>query len=265
MADVTVHLAVRHHLERLQNVVGRDVELGQPIVGPIVFGGRGFAEHRLLEADEEFPVVLPVTDLPGPQRLVLPCAHVGFKTRLGVFWHIEVARHQFGHQPEIGQPLNIGVTAQRIHAAARNSDVAEELLDHRHSADVLAADAVLRPAKREQAGQCLVGCCGGGEQLANLQKLSARCAANALDHFRRIAVNVFAQQVDDATRVREGIVDLGVALLIELVVPARFVVLAICRVVAGEKPVLEAKSFFYDEGRIGKGSNVFALECIFLQ
>ena len=40
LAEVAVHLAVVHQLEHAQHVVGRHVELGQPVIGEIVRGGR---------------------------------------------------------------------------------------------------------------------------------------------------------------------------------------------------------------------------------
>ena len=41
LADVAVHLAVRHHLESLDDVVERNVEFRQPVIGPVVIGCRG--------------------------------------------------------------------------------------------------------------------------------------------------------------------------------------------------------------------------------
>ncbi len=43
--------------------------------------------------------------------------------------------------------LNIRVAAQGVDAAAGHPHIAEQQLDHRHGADVLRADGVLRPAR----------------------------------------------------------------------------------------------------------------------
>ena len=84
LADVAVHLAVRHHLEGFDDVVERNVEFRQPVVGPVVVGARGVAIDRLLEADEELAIVLPVARLARTQRLELPRLHVLFEGRLAV-------------------------------------------------------------------------------------------------------------------------------------------------------------------------------------
>ena len=43
-------------------------------------------------------------------------------------------------QPEVGQALDVGVPAQRVHAAAGDADVAQQQLHHRAAADHLRAD-----------------------------------------------------------------------------------------------------------------------------
>ena len=157
LADVAVDLAMDHHLEGPDDVVHRQIELGQIVVSPVVFGRRGVAEHRLLEADEELAIVLPVAHLVGTQRLELPRAHVVVECLLLIFRHRQIAGHLVRQQPDVGKSLNVGVAAQRIHAAARNADVAKQKLNHRHRANVLRADRMLRPAESEKAGHRLVG------------------------------------------------------------------------------------------------------------
>ena len=137
-----------HQLEGAQHVVGRHVELRQPVVGEAVLRRRRRAPHRLLEADEELPVVLPVAHLVGPQRLEAARRHVGVEVDLLLVGQRQVARDQVRHQPDVGQPLDVGVAAQRVHAAAAHADIAEDELQHRHGADVLRALGVLRPAER---------------------------------------------------------------------------------------------------------------------
>ena len=91
---------------------------------------------------------------------------------------------------------------------------------------------------------------GRGDHLADLQELRLGRAGDALDHLGRVALDVGLQQVDGAARVLQRLVDLGHALFVELVVPARAVDVALARlVVAGEQPVLEAVAFLDDVAR----------------
>ena len=110
LADVAVHLAVVHHLERPQHVVHRHVELGQPVIGPVVVGARRVAVDRLLEADEELVVVLPVARLVGPQRLV--------RVRLGVV----VERHMACRAAWPGSRASAPTSARRRSGPGCSSD-----------------------------------------------------------------------------------------------------------------------------------------------
>ena len=115
----------------------------------------------------------------------------------------------------------------------------------------------------------LVSALSGAAVLANSsqtsQELVLRRAADARHHLGRVPIDVLAQQIDHATRVLPAIVDLGIALVIELVVPARLVVAALVLVVAGEQPVLEAEAFLHDQAGIGIGPHIFVLDRILLQ
>ncbi len=75
LAEQAVHLARRHHVDHLQDVVAR-VELGQVIERPVVVLGRRLAEQALLLADEELLVVLPEAGLARTQRLEAARLHV---------------------------------------------------------------------------------------------------------------------------------------------------------------------------------------------
>ncbi len=111
----------------------------------------------------------------------------------------------------------------------------------------------------------LSGAAVRGEQLADLQELVLRRAADARHHLRRVAVDVLAQKVDDAARILPGVVDLGEALIVQLVVPARLVVAARVFVVAGEQPVLEAEALLHDQAGVGVGAHVLVLDRVLLQ
>ena len=69
----------------------------------------------------------------------------------------QVARQHLRVGAHVGDALHVGVAAQRVDAAARAAHVAEQQLDHRHRADVLRADRVLRPAERVEDRHHLVG------------------------------------------------------------------------------------------------------------
>jgi hypothetical protein len=85
------------------------------------------------------------------------------------------------------------MAAQRVHAATRQTDITQQKLHHRHRADVLCADRMLRPAQGEQAGQRLVRRRRGGKQTADLQVLILRRAADARHHLGRVPVYMFAE------------------------------------------------------------------------
>ena len=74
---------------------------------------------------------------------------------------------------------------------------------------------------------------------------------------------MLAQQVDDAARVLPRVVDLGEALVVVFVVPARLVVYALLFVVSGEQPILEAEAIFHDEAGVGVGAHVLVLDLVF--
>src|ERR1700727_505848 len=92
-----------------------------------------------------------------------------------------------------------------------------------------------------------------------------RRAADTRHHFRRVAVDVLAQKVDDAARILPCVVNLGEALIVLLVVPARLVVSALPFVIAGEEPVLEAKAVFHDQAGVGVGAHVLVLNLVLFE
>ena len=220
LADISIHLAVRHHLECADDVVQRHIEFGQPVIRPVIVRAGRLTVDRLLEADEELGSVLIIADLVRTQRLEQPRLHIVIERLLVVDRQTEIARHLVRQQPYIGQPLNIRMAAQGIHAATGHANVAEQQLDHRHGANVLGPDRVLGPAKGKQARHRLVGRRRGGDKFANLQIFVLRCAADARHHFRRIAIDMLAQQIDDAAWILPGIVYFGETLFVEFVVPS---------------------------------------------
>ncbi|ABA52345.1 hypothetical protein BURPS1710b_A0731 [Burkholderia pseudomallei 1710b] len=265
LADVAVHLARVHQLDRLQQVVLL-VELRQVVVAPVVLGARRVAPPRLHEAHVERAVVLPVAQLVGPQRLLRALLDVGVEILLGLHRQRHVTRQQVRHQPEVGQPLDVRVPAQRVHPAARDADVAEQQLHHRARADHLRADRVVRPAERVQHRAGAAGHGRRREHLAYLQELVLRRAADLLDHLRRVARVVLLEQVVHAARVRERFVDLHEAVVAALVIPRRLVrVRVLVRVVAGIDAVVEREILANDEREIRVMLDVLVLDLVVRQ
>jgi len=124
---------------------------------------------------------------------------------------------------------------------------------------------MLCPAEREQARHRPVGRRRAGDQLANLQVDILRRTADARHHLRRISIYVLAQQVDHATWMLPGVVHLGEALLVALVVPGGFIVAATILVVAGEQSILEAKALLHDQAGARVGTHIGVLDRIFRQ
>jgi len=110
LAEVAVDLALVHVLEHLQQVVAL-VELGQPVIRPVVLRSGSVAIPGLHGADEELVVVLPVAQLTGPQRLEGTLLDIGLVVLLRIAGQRHVARQQVGQQSQIGQALDIGVAA----------------------------------------------------------------------------------------------------------------------------------------------------------
>ena len=78
----------------------------------------------------------------------------------------------------------------------------------------------------------------------------------------RVARVVLLHQVEDAARMRERRIRPHESVLAELVVPARLVVAALLRVVAGVHAVRERELLLHDEGRVGVVRDVLALDLV---
>ena len=151
LADIAGDVAVIHHIEILDNVVGL-IPFRQPVEAPVILFLRRIAVERFHQADEEFRVVAPVVHLVGQRRFRRVGAKITLQIALFIGRQRQITRQTGRQQAQIGQPLNIGVAAQRVDAAAGHAHIAEQQLDHRHGADVLRADGVLRPAQGIQEG-----------------------------------------------------------------------------------------------------------------
>ncbi|MNZ52605.1 hypothetical protein D3C78_704560 [compost metagenome] len=152
------------------------------------------------------------------------------------------------------------MTAQRVDAAACHPDIAEQQLQHARRADDLCARRVVRPAERVQDCRRAIRYAGAGEDRANAVEIINRRPAQAVHHLRRIAIDVRFKQIPDATRVAERIVTLYVALLVQLIEPARFIVLTLFGVIAAEQTVIERIVVADNQAGVGIGADVFVLD-----
>src|SRR5690606_29140516 len=140
-----------------------------------------------------------------------------------------------------------GVSAQRVHATAGNTNIAQQQLDHGAGTDDLRTNTVLRPAQRIQDGARATRFSGRGQHFTDFQELVLGRATDAFHHLGRVALVVLAQQLVDRAWVLQGGVRLDVAVLAQLVVPGGLVVAAFFFVVARIQPLLEVKVFAHDK------------------
>ena len=155
--------------------------------------------------------------------------------------------------------------AQRVHAAAGHTDIAEQELHHRTGADHLRTDRMLRPAERVHDGHRAIRRRSRGDHVPDLQHLVLRRAADAFDHLRRVARVVLLEQVVDAARIGQGRISLDVAIVAARVVPTRLVVAALVRVVARVDAVVEREFVLHDERQVGVVDDVVALNLVLQQ
>ncbi|MNL16998.1 hypothetical protein D3C87_1380670 [compost metagenome] len=96
LAHVAVDLALAHQVEHLENVVLGDVQFRQIVVGPIVLDRSVGAIPGFHQADVELAVVLPVGQLPRPQRFLRAFVDVGGVILFGIAWECQVTRQRVG-------------------------------------------------------------------------------------------------------------------------------------------------------------------------
>ncbi len=180
-------------------------------------------------------------------------------------WQRHVTWQTLRQQPQVGQPLNIGVTAQGVNAAACHPHVAEQQLDHRHRTNVLRTNGVLRPAERVKERGSFIVSTGLCDVFADFQERVFRRTTDVFNHIWRITGNVLFQQVPHAARMLQRGIAFGEAVFVQLVGPAGFIVLAFFRVVAGEQAIFKAVILTHDQASVGIGFGVFAVEFFIVQ
>jgi len=154
------------------------------------------------------------------------------------------------------------MSAQRIHAAARNADVAEQQLHHCPRANHLRTGGVLGPSEGVHDGHGTRRRCGRGDKVPDMHDTLFRRAANPLHHLRHIARVVLLQQAVDAARMRQGRIDLGKAVGADLVLPAGLIVAVFLGVIARIDALGECKLFADDERQVGVMTHVVMLDLV---
>ena len=263
LAHVAVDLALPHQVEHLEDVVVGNVQFRQVLVAPVVLGRGVGAVPGFHQADVELAVVLPIGQLPRTQRFLRPFDDVGVVILLGVARQRQVTGQRVGQQPQVGQPLDVGVAAQGIHAPARHADVAQQQLHHGGAADDLRPDGVLGPAQGIENRHGLARLRTRGDFFPYFLHGIDRHAAHLARQVDVVAAVVLLHQLIDATRVLQGRVDLGKTVLTQLVTPAGLVGIgAFGDIVATENPVFEAVAGFDDERHVSVIAHVFVLDFV---
>ncbi len=261
LADVAGHFTLRHHVEIFDDVVGL-IPLRQPVEAPVVLFLRRIAIERFHQADEELRIVAPVVHLIGQHRFRRVRRQV--LLQIGLFFRRQrqVTRQAGRKQPQIRQPLNIGVTTQGVNPTAGHAHIAEQQLDHRHGADVLRTDRMLRPAQRVEERRGSVYGAGRREHLAHLQEVRFWRTADILYRFRGVAIDMLFEQVPDTARMGQRLITFRIAVVIKLVVPRRFIVLPFFSIVAAEQTLFEGKVIPHQQAGVGVVPDVFRVDLI---
>ena len=146
------HLAFVHVVPVLDPGV-LAIDLGQVVEGEIVLLGRRRSVHRLQERHRELRRVRPVVErlpLAGLRWLRRHAVQIGLQVLVRRRRHLEIAGKDVEDPGHVGRALNVGVSAQRIHATAGASDVAHQQLQHRSGADDLRAEACAASSRRRR-------------------------------------------------------------------------------------------------------------------
>ncbi len=185
------------------------IDLRQVVERPVVALLRRVAVHRFQKRDGEFWCVRPVVEgipLLRLRRRRGDPLRVGGKILVVGIRHLEIAGENIEHAGKIRRPLDVGMSAQRVDAAAGAPDVAEQQLQHRGRSDDLAAECVLRPADgvdHRRHLRHLAVFTDRREQIRRLQELILRDAGDPLHHLRGVARVLLFQELKHAARMRQ--------------------------------------------------------------
>ena len=218
------------------------------------------ALNRLLEHDVERIVVLAVADRQRVEhiiirricRIAVPCLEEVLQIlRLGrtvalrplregirlMRWIRKVCRQILEHDAVVRRGLHVRLSAHRVDAAARDTNVAHEQLDDRKAADVLHADRVLAHAERIHHD----GRCDRREELCRLLDIRNGHARDRRRLFHRIAREMFREAIHNRAGRRKSERFHRLSVRVQLVAPRRLVIRTRLLVVAGEDARIEVK------------------------
>ena len=255
--EVAVDAVVEHAHRGLVRAVGA-VDARQIVEGEVVVSGGRIAPPGLEQAGGVGAAV-------GPVALVgLGGADGGDVVVEGVVdsgaGHRQVAGQQVEQGRDVGRSLDRRVPAQGHDSAARATHIAQQELEDRGGADELCAEAVLGPADRVGEARGPFPARVLGHRFKQVVEVCGFDSAVLLDHLRRVARVVVAQDLEDRLRVLQARVLEWSTVLVRLVRPRRVLVGARVRVESGEQSVevLGVDIVVADEVRgVGVGAHVF--------
>ena len=197
-----LHLLEGRHLGPVAAVVAGD--LGPPVVAIVVFD-RGVVAVPLLEGGHhELGLVGVVAVGVG---LALEPVREG--VAVGGVGPLEVGGLLVDQHAHVGCALDVGLAAQRAHAAAGDAHVAAQQLQDGHGAGVLGAVGVLGLAQSVEDGACLAGGAAGAPCGVDGAQVLDVHAADLADLLHGVAGVVLLEDLVHATGVGEGLVHLG--------------------------------------------------------
>ena len=186
------------------------IDLRQVVKGQVVLLLRRVAVQRFQKRHHELRRVRPVVEripLGWLRRRRRRAFQIRRQIGIGRLRHLQIAREDVEDAAHVGRALNVRVAAQRVDAAARSPDVAEQQLQHRRRANDLRAERVLRPADGVDDRRRLLHVAvfaDGREQIGGFEELILRNAGDPLDHLRRVARVLLLQQLKDRARVLQA-------------------------------------------------------------
>ena len=174
------------------------------------------------------------------------------------------------------------MTTLGVHSATRTAHVSQQELQHRPGPDQLTAGRMLRQPDGIDDRHHLVGLAHLADQLRDPHELVLRDPSDARHHLRGVARVMLLHQLEDGLRILQRHVALGDAVrgavgrqpgrrgggggrVVDLVTPARDVVLSVGGVIAAEQAVRERVGLLDQEGGIRVVAHVLVVEQVVLQ
>ena len=239
--------------------------LGKIAVAEVILLRRVLSVPTLQQAGDVLGSVTPPVGAFRVLRLRRPFLVIGGEIDVVELRRFEVAGKNVEQQAVIGGTLDVGFTAQGVDPSAGDADVAQEHLEQRHRADILAAVGGLGDPHRIEDGAGFVGPPRPAERAGDLEKIFHPGSGYGADGFDVVAGVVFLQQLVDAARVAHGRVLARRSVGIEGVGP-RFRIVRFLLIVEGtEHSVFEPVGVADDERGVGVVTHVLPVNELVLQ